>query len=329
MRLRAPRNPAQFFDAFWADLREIFPEDYVQLGGDEVDISCWENDAEIEAWNVANGHAQNDLTFIYALYMTSMMSSMRKVGFLPMWYAETFGPLNATGTFDFVGSKIIFDGRVCAPRSRRREVAERVARARARARRACVVRASRAVARVARAHLRPPRSLCSWDMGTPGSLSAALTSGAKAIVTSYCFLMPGETCPGFPEINGDQPNWWYNYACELQNASLFSPEARPFLHNMVGGGPARWGEATDPTNLFQFTYPAVMGAAEKLWSPAALTNGSFYGTRQEVFADHRCVLVRRGVPVQPTSAYSWSCDHGECPSAARAHFPAPRAHPYR
>jgi hypothetical protein len=50
-----------------------------------------------------------------------------------------------------------------------------------------------------------------------------------------------------------------------------------------------------------------MGSAEKLWSPAALTNGSFFGTRQEVFADHRCVLVRRGLPVQPTSAYSWSC----------------------
>ena len=259
----------------------------MQLGGDEVDISCWSNDAEIEAWNVANGHAADDLTFIYALYMTSMMTSMRKVGFLPLWYAETFGPLNATGTFDFVASKIMLNG---------------------------------------------------WDAGTPGSLSAALTSGAKAIVTSYCFLMPGETCPGFPQVNGDQvrddalawrppraraphasphtltrrppsqPNWWYNYGCELQNASLFSPAARPFLHNIVGGGPARWGEATDPTNLFAFTYPAVMGAAEKLWSTALLTNGSYYGTRQEVFADHRCVLIRRGVPVQPTSAYSWSCD---------------------
>lgn len=52
-----------------------------------------------------------------------------------------------------------------------------------------------------------------------------------------------------------------------------------------------------------------MGSAEKLWTPASLTNGSLYGSRQEVFADHRCVLVRRGVPVQPTSAYSWSCPY--------------------
>jgi len=52
-----------------------------------------------------------------------------------------------------------------------------------------------------------------------------------------------------------------------------------------------------------------MGSAEKLWSPMALTNGSYYPQRQEVFADHRCVLVRRGIPVQPTSAYSWSCPY--------------------
>jgi hypothetical protein len=134
-------------------------------------------------------------------------------------------------------------------------------------------------------------------------------AGAKAIVSSYCFLFPMETCPGFPQVpNSDQPNWPYNYGCELQNASLFPAEAEPFLKNIVGGGPSRWGEITDSTNLWQFTYPAMMGASEKLWSPAALTNGSFYGTRQEVFADHRCVLIRRGIPVQPTSAYSWSCD---------------------
>lgn len=147
-----------FFDAFWADLREIFPEDYVQLGGDEVDLSCWNNDPEIAQWNTAHGRAAGDLNGIYALYLTSMIASMKKVGFLPIWYAETYGPLSDPAfNFDFVGSKIIFDG---------------------------------------------------WDESTPGSLSSALTSGAKAIVTSYCFLVPMQVCPGFPQCNGDQPNWW-------------------------------------------------------------------------------------------------------------------------
>ena len=246
-----------FFDAFWADLRELFLEDYVQLGGDEADISCWRNDSEIMAWNIARGRPADDLVYIYSEYMTRMMDSMAKVGFLPLWYADVFPALNATGT-DFAGRRVMFNG---------------------------------------------------WSEDTPSSLGAHLKSGAKVIVTSYCFLMPSQTCPGF-NVNGlvGEPNWDYNYRCELQNASLFSPDVVPFLGNMLGGGPARWGEDTDPTNVWQFTYPAQMGASEKLWSPAALTNGSLYGTRQEVFADHRCYLIRRGIPVQPTSAYSWSCE---------------------
>jgi N-acetyl-beta-hexosaminidase len=249
----------EFFDAFWADLRELFAEDYVQLGGDKADISCWKNDPEIEAWNTAAGRPADDLTFIYSHYMTQLMASMAKVGFLPLWYADVFATLNATGT-DFAATQTMFNG---------------------------------------------------WSEDTPGSLAGPLRAGAKVIVTSYCFLMPGETCPGFNTngLAGQQPNWDYNYRCEIQNASLFPADVLPYLGNVVGGGPARWGETTDPTNLWQFTYPAQMGASEKLWSPAALTNGSLYGTRQEVFADHRCYLLLRGIPVQPTSAYSWSCDY--------------------
>jgi hexosaminidase len=234
-----------FFDEFWADLRELFVEDYVQLGGDEVDLSCWQNDTEILAWNAAHGRDADDLQGIYSLYMNLMMASMSKVGFLPLWYADVFPALNATGT-DMAARRIIFNG---------------------------------------------------WSEDTPGSLGEHLKSGAKVIVSSYCFLFPGQTCPGFNTrgLNGDQPNWWFNYGCEIQNASLFTPDALPFLGNMVGGGPSRWSETTDPTNLFQFTYPAQMGASEKLWTPALLTNGSLYGTRQEVFADHRCYLIRRGI----------------------------------
>ena len=248
----------EFFDAFWADLRGVFAEDYVQLGGSDADLGCWSNDPEIMAWNTAAGRPAGDLTFIYAHYMTQLMASMAKAGFLPLWYADVFAALNATGT-DFAAAQIMLNG---------------------------------------------------WDEGTPGSLGAPLKAGAKVIVSSYCFLVPGETCPGFNTngLAGQQPNWDYNYRCEIQNASLFPADVQPYLGNMVGGGPARSGETTDPTNLWQFTYPAQMGASEKLWSPAALTNGSLYGTRQEVFADHRCYLLLRGIPVQPTSAYSWSCD---------------------
>ena len=244
-----------FFAAFFADMRELFAEDYFLLGGDEVDLSCWTSDPEIAAWNTANGHPTSDLTWILGLYYSGMITAMQGVGFKPMLYAEAFNPLNAVG-YEFNASQLVFNV---------------------------------------------------WDEGTPGSASPMLIAGASVVISSYCFLMPGETCPGFPQVGGDQPNWWYNYGCELQNATLFQPAAVPFLDRILGGGPSRWSENTDPTNLFAFTYPAQMGVSEKLWSPRALTNGSLYGSRQEVFADHRCVLLRRGIPVQPTSAYSWEC----------------------
>lgn len=243
------------FDALFADLRQIFPDEYMNVGGDEVDISCWQSDPEINAWYSRNGYPAGKWDYIVAHYYSGLIASLAKSGFKAIMFAEAFGALNNTNV-SLAGTGIVLDG---------------------------------------------------WDPGTPGSLARAIQApGVKAIVSSYCFLAPTQSCPdNLP--GGQTPNWFSNIKCEIQNASLFPPEALPFLGNIIGGHPSRWGEQTDGTNLFQFTWPAVMGSAEKLWSPAALTNGSFFGTRQEVFADHRCVLVRRGLPVQPTSAYSWSC----------------------
>jgi len=242
-------------DALFADLRGVFADEYINVGGDEVDISCWQADPEINAWMAARGYAPGDWSWIVAHYYAGLIASAAKAGFKLILFAEAFGALDATNT-SLAGSGVVFDG---------------------------------------------------WDAGTPGSLARVLQApGARAIVSSYCFLAPTQSCPdNLP--GGATPNWFTNIQCEIQNASLFPPAALPFLGNILGGHASRWGEQTDGTNIFQFAWPAVMGVAEKLWSPAALTNGSLFGSRQEVFADHRCVLVRRGLPVQPTSAYSWSC----------------------
>ena len=244
----------EFYDALFADYKNIFPEHWMNVGLDEFDSSCWTNDTEINAWNAAHGYT--GVTNITALYMTNLIASMKKAGFYPIFFAEAFGAINASGT-DLTGLNVIFDA---------------------------------------------------WDMNTPASAVDIIQApGAKVIISSYCFLAPTNSCPdNLP--GGGTPNWWTNMACEIQNRSLFPPEAWPFLDNIVGGHSSRWGEQTDATNLWTVTWPAVMGVAEKLWSPVNLTNGSYYGTRQEVFATHRCVHIRRGSPVQPTSAYSWSCD---------------------
>ena len=81
-----------------------------------------------------------------------------------------------------------------------------------------------------------------WDEGTPGSLANVIQApGVRAIVSSYCFLEPTQSCPdNLP--GGDTPNWFTNYYCEVQNRSLFPPEAWPFLDRIIGGHPSRWGE---------------------------------------------------------------------------------------
>ncbi len=119
-------------------------------------------------------------------------------------------------------------------------------------------------------------------------------------------MAPTQGCPdNLP--NGDTPDQWSNRACEIQKPSAFPASALPFLDNIHGGHPARWGEQTDGTNVMQFTWPALMGAAEVLWSPLAATqNGNI--SRSLAWRVVRCIMVRRGVPVDPRSGGGTACD---------------------
>jgi hypothetical protein len=181
-----------------------------------VDITCWQQDPEINAWMRANGYPAGDWSWIVAHYYTQMIASLAKAGFKPIMFAEAFGALNSTGV-DLTHSGIIFDG---------------------------------------------------WDQGTPGSLAAAIMApGVKAIVSSYCFLAPTQSCPdNLP--GGDTPNWFTNINCEIQNATLFPAAAVPFLGNIVGGHPSRWGEQTDGSNIIQVRARAGEGGGGQVCAPA-------------------------------------------------------------
>ena len=242
-----------FFDAYWADLKSIFPETFINVGGDEVDASCYVNDPEIAAWNIARGHGANETEFILGEYFRLQTVSLNKAGFKPIWYAEAWGALNSSGWNDTENA--LFDG---------------------------------------------------WDQGTPGSVATQLEHGAHVIISSYCFLAPTQGCPdNLP--GGLTPDQWSNRRCEIQNKTLFPESAWPFLGNLHGGHPARWGEQTDGTNIFQFTWPALMGAAEVLWSPFNTTADAGI-SRTLSWRVIRCIMVRRGVPVDPRSGGGDACD---------------------
>ena len=98
-----------FFDAYWGEMKALFPEEFVNIGGDEVDASCFVGDPEIEAWNVARGHKPNDTAFILGYYYQQQVLVMKKHGFKPTLYSESFGALNSTGFSDW--GMVLFDVR--------------------------------------------------------------------------------------------------------------------------------------------------------------------------------------------------------------------------
>jgi N-acetyl-beta-hexosaminidase len=97
-----------FMDAFFADLKLIFPETYINVGGDEVDTSCWVGDPEIQQWNLARGHGANDTDYIAGAYYNQLTRSANKAGFKPIFYAESWGSLNSSGFTDW--QNVLFDG---------------------------------------------------------------------------------------------------------------------------------------------------------------------------------------------------------------------------
>lgn len=48
-----------FMRALFAEIASVFPDDYVHIGGDEVDFTCWASNPSINAWMEVNGIGGN------------------------------------------------------------------------------------------------------------------------------------------------------------------------------------------------------------------------------------------------------------------------------
>lgn len=73
----------------------MFADDQMNVGGDEIDVTCWQNDTIINDWMKQHGYT--DLGYVVSYYYQRMMTSLKKAGFTAIFFGEAFSVLNNTG----------------------------------------------------------------------------------------------------------------------------------------------------------------------------------------------------------------------------------------
>lgn len=95
-------------------------------------------------------------------------------------------------------------------------------------------------------------------------------------------------------------DWQKYYGAEPLNFN--GTEAQKKL--VIGGEACLWGEFVDATNLTPRLWPRASAVGERLWSSQSVIN---VGDAYIRLVQHRCRMVRRGIPAEPL--YVGHCDH--------------------
>ncbi|XP_002159034.1 beta-hexosaminidase subunit alpha [Hydra vulgaris] len=83
--MKGPINPVrngsyEFLKDFFKEISEVFPDDYIHLGGDEVDFACWLSNAEVVQWLQENFKLGNGSTLhtYFLQRLTKIVSDLKK-----------------------------------------------------------------------------------------------------------------------------------------------------------------------------------------------------------------------------------------------------------
>ncbi len=262
-------------DALLRELAAIFPEEYLHLGGDEVDGDCWLSDAEIRAWASQYTEKQQTQTrrrrgrsarphgWVQAL----QAHFTRRVGRI----ASSLGKRVVLWDEALEVAELLEDGPSAAEDSA-----------------AAVSDGAEATAGKSVTLGRTDVTVDVWRDWMHGRRQLALQAGHDVIWSSLSWYLdlPGNT-------------WDSMYSVALppapSKAAAPSSAARAGAGRLLGGETSSWSEHADPTNLMQRVLTRAAAVAERLWSgpPSQLD------IARQRLAAVRCRLVQRGLHASP------------------------------
>ncbi|TRY95334.1 hypothetical protein DNTS_034097 [Danionella cerebrum] len=278
----------QFMERLLKEVKIVFPDSYLHLGGDEVSFSCWQSNPNVRKFMEKMGFGK-DFTKLESFYMESIMNLT--------------AALNRTS----IVWQDVFDYH---ERPRSRYVVEVWKQGCYLCEMRRVTKAGLKVVLAAPFYLDLPIPTHSWaryynvrPLAFLGDdlipLHTVLeiwksehyqTELSKMTKAGHRVLL---SAPWYINHISYGQDWRNSYAVQPQNFS--GTEEQKKL--VIGGEVAMWGEYVDATNLTPRLWPRACAAAERLWSNEQLTlNADLAFPRLKEF---RCELLRRGIQAEP------------------------------
>ncbi|XP_065887679.1 beta-hexosaminidase subunit beta-like [Dysidea avara] len=229
-----------FLESFYKEISEVFPDQYLHLGGDEVSFTCWESNPDIKKWMAAKNLTKYAKLEEY--YEQRLIDIVDKLGKSYLVWQE------------------IFDNGV---------------------------------------EIRNDTVISVWKGNKFQQEMERVTAAGYKVILSACWYLN--------HISYGK-DWVKYYTCDPQNFN--GTEAQKEL--VMGGGAALWAEFVDGTNLLSRLWPRASAVGEKLWSQMARTTNA--NSAAPRLHNHRCRLLRRGVPAEPIEGPSF------CPEEYVPHY---------
>jgi hexosaminidase len=253
--------------ALLAALRATFPDRFVHLGGDEIDLNCWLADPALAAWLAAKYPSLSPMDAAraeaYGSYIPAVDALAAQVGYADRIHWED--------AFDFAGASPLCGG--VTPRLSVDTVVE--------------------VFRNGFGPVRPARGVCGST--TVVTTWAAVNAGYRVIWTppsAWYLSCYADTC----DQDGGGAGW-QPFASVYEEVDPAANLTDPALQALVIGGEATvWSERLDAATLLAVAFPRASAVAERLWSPLAPGVVGNATAALPRFLAHREYLLARGVP---------------------------------